>query len=93
MSSPTVPAELHLRRLTVDEALYRLEAYLDAAFMAGHPQVRLIHGKGTGVLRDAIWERLAVHPLVKSYRLALPGEGDAGVTVVDLEKRSCIPRP
>ena len=87
MPFPTLPDELHLRRLTVDEALYRLEAYLDAAFMAGHPQVRIIHGKGTGLLRHAIWERLAGHPLLKGYRLALPGEGDAGVTVVDLEER------
>ena len=87
MPSPTVPDQLHLRRLTVDEALYRLEPYLDAAFMAGHLQVRIIHGKGTGTLRDAIWQQLAGHPLVKGYRLALLGEGDAGVTVVDLEER------
>ena len=87
MPSPTVPAELHLRRLTVDDALYRLDAYLDAAFMARHPQVRIIHGKGTGTLRDAIWQKLAGNPLVKGYRLALLGEGDAGVTVVDLEER------
>ena len=81
-----LPAELHLRRLTVNEALYRLEAYLNAAFMAGHPIVHLIHGKGTGALRAAIWERLGTHPLVRSYRLAFIGEGDAGVTVVELEE-------
>ena len=84
MPSRTVPNELHLRRLTVDEALYRLDAYLDAAFMTGHSLVRLIHGKGTGALREAVWGRLAKHPLVQSHRLALPAEGDAGVTVVTL---------
>ena len=87
MPSPTVPPELHLRRLTVDEALYRLEAYLDAAFMAGHSTVRIVHGKGTGALRDAVGDRLVTHSLVKSYRLALHGEGDAGVTVVELHQR------
>jgi DNA mismatch repair protein MutS2 len=87
MPSPTTPDELHLRRLTVDEALHRLEPYLDAAFMDGHISVRIVHGKGTGTLREAIWKRLASHPLVKSHRLALPGQGDAGVTVVELEKR------
>ena len=87
MPSPTTPAELHLRRLTVDEAIYRLDSYLDAAFMDGHTTVRIVHGKGTGILREAIWKRLASHPLVRSHRLALPGQGDAGVTVVELEKR------
>ena len=81
-----LPTSLHLRRLTVDEALYRLDPYLNAAFMAGYPLVRLVHGKGTGVLREAIWQQLAIHPLVRAYRLALIGEGDAGVTVVDLEQ-------
>ena len=87
MPSPTTPAELHLRRLTVDEALHRLDPYLDAAFMDGHATVRIVHGKGSGALREAIWKRLASHPLVKSHRLALPGQGDAGVTVVELEAR------
>ncbi len=87
MPSSTVPDELHLRRLTVEESLYRLDQYLDAAFMAGHIMVRIVHGKGTGKVRDVVWERLAGHPLVKSYRLALPGDGGAGVTMVELEQR------
>ncbi|MBI4201450.1 MAG: Smr/MutS family protein [Chloroflexi bacterium] len=85
--SSTVPLELHLRRLTVDEALYRLEAYLDAAFMAGYPRVRIVHGKGTGAVKNAVWQRLANHPLVTSYALAPYGQGDAGVTVVEMEQR------
>lgn len=84
MSPSSVSHELHLRRLTVDEALYRLDQYLDDAFVAGHSSVRIVHGKGTGTLRRAVWERLGQHPLVKSYRLALHGEGDAGVTIAEL---------
>ncbi len=87
MPSPTVPAELILRRLTVDEALYRLDAYLDAAFLDRRSPIRIIHGKGTGKVRNAVWERLAEHPLVRSYELAPYGQGDAGVTIVTLEER------
>ncbi|MBI2172044.1 MAG: Smr/MutS family protein [Chloroflexi bacterium] len=82
-----VASELHLRRLPVDEALYRLDAYLDAAFLAGHFLVRVIHGKGAGILKGVVWQRLKEHPLVRSYRLADPGDGDAGVTVVELARR------
>lgn len=75
---------MHLRRLTVDEALLKLDRYLDDAFMAGLFQVRVIHGKGTGALRQAVREWLAKHPLVKSYRPGEYGEGGAGVTIVEL---------
>ncbi len=87
MPSLIIPSELHLRHLDVEEALYRLDKYLDAAFMAGHSSVRIIHGKGTGAVKSAVWERLSHHPLVKSYELAPYGQGDAGVTIVDLEQR------
>ncbi|MSQ22195.1 MAG: DNA mismatch repair protein MutS [Dehalococcoidia bacterium] len=87
MTSPTIPSELMLRHLDVEEALYRLDKYLDSAFMAGHPSVRIIHGKGTGAVKNAVWERLSQHPMVKSYALAPYGQGDAGVTIVDLEHR------
>ena len=80
-----VPLELHLRRLTVDEALYRLDAYLDAALMAGHTTVRIVHGKGTGAVRDTVWNHLSTHSLVTGYDLAPYGQGDAGVTIVTLE--------
>ena len=76
--------EVHLRRLTVDEALLKLDQYLDNAFMAGINQVRVVHGKGTGILRQAVREQLAKHPLVKSYRPGSYGEGEAGVTIVEL---------
>jgi len=83
----TVDGELLLRRLTVEEALYRLDQYLYDAFMAGLLSVRIVHGKGTGTLRRAVHESLARHPLVKSYRLGDYGEGDYGVTVVELTSR------
>jgi DNA mismatch repair protein MutS2 len=83
----TVDTELLLRRLTVEEALDRLDQYLYDAFMAGLSSVRIVHGKGTGKLRHAVHESLAKHPLVKSYRLGDYGEGGYGVTAVELKNR------
>ena len=79
--------ELHLRQLTIDEALPKLDKYLNDAFMAGLYQVRIIHGKGTGTLRQVVREKLSHHPLVESYRPAGYGEGGAGVTIVELAAR------
>ena len=76
--------EVHLRHLTVDEATLKLDKYLHDAFMAGLWQVMVIHGKGTGTLRQVVGEQLAKHPLVKSYRPGGYGEGGAGVTIVEL---------
>jgi len=76
--------EIHLRRLTVDEALFRLDRFLNDAFVAGVPTVRVIHGKGTGTLRQAVHETLRTHPLVKSFRRAASDEGGAGATMVEL---------
>jgi DNA mismatch repair protein MutS2 len=80
----TVDRELRLRRLTVEEALWKLDQYLYDAFMAELVSVRIIHGKGTGKLRQSVHKSLARHPLVKSYRLGDYGEGDYGVTIVEL---------
>jgi len=82
-----VDKELHLRHLTVDEALFRLDQYLNDAFMADLPSVRIVHGKGTGTLRQAVHNLLDKHPLVKSYRLGDYGEGDYGVTIVEMASR------
>jgi len=79
--------EVSLRRLTVDEALLKLDKYLHDAFMAGLYQVTVVHGKGTGTLRLAAHRALAGHPLVKSYRLGIYGEGEAGVTIVELAQK------
>ena len=87
--SPTPPPinEVHLRRLTVDEAFLKLDRYVHEAFMAGLYQVRVVHGKGTGTLRHAVREQLSKHPLVKSYRRGEYGEGEAGVTIVELASK------
>ncbi len=76
--------ELDLRGQTVDEALAALDAYLDEAYMAGLPTVRVIHGKGTGALRRAVREALEGHPLVAAFRPGDRHEGGNGVTVVEL---------
>jgi DNA mismatch repair protein MutS2 len=77
-----ISPEIMLRMQRVEEALANLERYLDEAYAAGLEQVRVIHGKGTGVLRQAVREYLRTHPLVASYRNAEPTEGGDGVTVV-----------
>lgn len=87
-SAETTPGEIHLRRLTVDDALFKLDKYLNDAFMAGLPQVRVVHGKGTGTLRHAVRAQLAKHPLVKSHRSGEYGEGGSGVTIVVIQKKS-----
>jgi len=80
----SLPTEIHLRRLTVDEALFRLDRYLNDAFIAGLPTVWVIHGKGTGTLREAVREELKGHPLVKSFRPAAFEDGGNGATEVEL---------
>ena len=77
-----VSPELHLRGLRVDEALEKVDKYLDSAYLAGLPNVNLIHGKGTGALRDALRQYLTQHPFVGSYRTGGYYEGGTGVTVV-----------
>ncbi len=84
-SRPASPGlELDLRGQTVEDAIPALEDYLDAAYMAGLPFVRIIHGKGTGALRQAVRERLNGHPLIKKYARGDEKEGGDGVTVVSL---------
>ncbi len=80
-AGPAVPIELDLRGQRADEALERFEGYLDSAFRAGLPFVRIIHGKGTGALRAAIRTALAGHPLVRGFESAAPNEGGEGVTI------------
>lgn len=76
--------ELSLRRMRVDEAMPTLDHYLNRAFVAGLRSVRIIHGKGTGTIRQAVIQHLTNHPLIKSYRPARLDEGGAGVTVAEL---------
>ena len=76
--------ELDLHSLTVDEALLKLDPYLDIAFRAGLRRVWVVHGKGTGTLRREVRRRLDSHPLVKRYRTADPNHGGQGATLVEL---------
>jgi DNA mismatch repair protein MutS2 len=76
--------ELDLRGQRVEEALPRLEKHLDDAFLAAMPLVRIVHGKGTGALRQAVRQQLRDHPLVKSHRSGERGEGGSGVTIAYL---------
>lgn len=78
----TISPEINLLGNTVDEAVARLEKYLDDAMIAGLSSVRVVHGKGTGALRKGIHEYLRRQKFIKSYKLAEFGEGDAGVTIV-----------
>jgi DNA mismatch repair protein MutS2 len=77
--------ELNLRGRTVEEALEQLERWMDAAYMAGMPYLRVVHGKGTGALRRAIREWLGKSPYSASVEPGAPSEGGDGVTVVKLE--------
>jgi len=85
---PLPGVELSLRGLRVEEALSRLAKYLDDAYLADLPYARIIHGKGTGALRDAVRDELAQHPLVASARPGELNEGGDGVTMVKLHPRS-----
>jgi DNA mismatch repair protein MutS2 len=76
--------ELDLRGNRVEEAITRVEEYLDAAYMAQLPFVRIIHGKGTGALRQAVRNELSQHPLVSKYMSGNEKEGGTGVTIVHL---------
>ena len=78
----SISMELNLIGLTTDEAMPKLEKYLDDAYLSHLESVRIVHGKGTGALRNAVWNQLKRIKYVKSYKLAEYGEGDAGVTIV-----------
>ena len=84
---PSPGMELDLRGQTVDDMLIELDRYLDTAYLAGLPFVRIIHGKGTGALRQAVRDQLRNHPLVGSFRAGENNEGGEGVTVAKLAQR------
>ena len=70
---------------TVDEAISELDKYLDDAYLAHMPSVRIVHGKGTGKLREAVQRHLKKCKYVKTYRMGEFGEGDAGVTIAEFK--------
>ncbi|MCM1254122.1 MAG: endonuclease MutS2 [Clostridium sp.] len=83
--SYSIRAEINLLGKTVDEAVSELDKYLDDAYLAHLPSVRIVHGKGTGALRKAVQDYLRRCKYVKNYRLGEYGEGDAGVTIAEFK--------
>lgn len=84
--SASVGIEINLLGKTVDEAIAELDKYLDDAYLAHMPSVRIVHGKGTGALRKGVHNYLRRVKYVSSFRLGEFGEGDAGVTIVEFKK-------
>ncbi len=80
-----IKLELDIRGYACDEGLPEVDTFLDNAVMSGMHLVTIIHGKGTGVLKNAVRQHIKSHPLVKSYRKGVYGEGEDGVTVVELK--------
>jgi len=78
----TVSPEINLIGMTTDEAIPQLDKYLDDAYLAHLPSVRIVHGRGTGALKDAVQKRLKKVKYVKEFRAGVFGEGSDGVTVV-----------
>lgn len=84
-ASRQVQQELDIRGFAADEGVMELEMFINHAVMTGLSLVTVIHGKGTGVLRSAVHARLKKMPVVKSFRLGVYGEGEDGVTIVELK--------
>ena len=82
----TFKPEIDVRGMIGDDAWFVVDKYIDDAVLAGMPTIRIIHGKGTGALRAALWKYFKSDRRIKSYRHAEYGEGDAGVTVITLGK-------
>ena len=80
-----ISTEISLRHMHVEEALYELDKYINDALIANLTTIRIVHGKGEGILRKAVHEYLKNNPHVKSYRLGNYGEGDLGVTIAELK--------
>ena len=83
--SASVSTEINLIGKTVDEAIALLDKYLDDAYLAHLPSVRIVHGKGTGALRNAVQSHLKRQSYIKSFHLGEFGEGDAGVTIAEFK--------
>ena len=79
--APAVSLELQLRGMRQRDAVSALDKYIDDAYRSQAPFVRIVHGKGQGVLRKAVREYLSKHPLISSFRSGAEGEGDTGVTI------------
>ena len=81
----TIQSEIDIRGLASDEAIFALDKYIDQVYLSGVNTVRIIHGKGTGVLRKAVQSYLRKHKCVRTYRIGVFGEGEDGVTIAELK--------
>ena len=81
----SVPGEIDIRGMASDEAIIELDKYIDNAVLSGITDIRIIHGKGTGVLRKAVQDHLKHHKSIKGYRLGVFGEGENGVTIAEVK--------
>ena len=81
----SISSEINVIGQTVDEACFSIDKYLDNCYLVGLNSIRIVHGKGTGALRKGIHEFLKTHPHVKSFRVGTFGEGEMGVTVVEIK--------
>ena len=84
--SKTAKTEINVIGLNVEEAIFVVDKFLDDCSLAKLKTVRIVHGKGTGKLRTGIHQFLKKHPQVKSYRIGTYGEGEMGVTIVELRQ-------
>ena len=85
LKSKSVSPEINVIGLTVEDAIFAIDKYLDDCYLANLPNARIVHGKGTGKLREGIHAFLRKHPHAKSFRLGTFGEGEMGVTVVEFK--------
>ena len=85
LKSKSVSSEINVIGLNVEDAIFTIDKYLDDCYLANLPNARIVHGKGTGKLRDGIHTFLKKHPHVKSFRLGTFGEGEMGVTIVEFK--------
>lgn len=85
LKAQEISSEISLRHMHVEEALYELDKYINDALIANLTTIRIVHGKGEGILRKVVHDYLKNHPNVKSYRLGQYGEGDFGVTIAELK--------
>ncbi|MBO4432986.1 MAG: endonuclease MutS2 [Clostridia bacterium] len=81
----SVPGEIDIRGMASDEAIIELDRYIDNAVLSGITDIRIIHGKGTGVLRKAVQDHLKKHKSITGYRLGVFGEGENGVTIAQVK--------
>ena len=80
-----ISSEINVIGQNVDEACLEIDKYLDNCALSGLATIRIVHGKGTGALRNGIHSFLKTHPHVKSFRVGTFGEGEMGVTIVELK--------